>query len=106
MSMVRTRRTSYMTDLRRLTVAFSRGRLGLYLFGKYAMMKASKAMNDFLSRAGNNVLKLAVQPQERWSPESFDREVKRHDFPLNSCCRLRPTLIHCWFRMRTICGRW
>eukprot|EP01053_Blabericola_migrator_P000810 Blabericola_migrator_1__809@NODE_11_length_24785_cov_110_100736_g8_i0_p1_GENE_NODE_11_length_24785_cov_110_100736_g8_i0NODE_11_length_24785_cov_110_100736_g8_i0_p1_ORF_typecomplete_len1530_score316_00Aquarius_N/PF16399_5/1_5e104AAA_11/PF13086_6/9_2e33AAA_12/PF13087_6/1_5e31AAA_30/PF13604_6/9_7e10AAA_30/PF13604_6/0_00068AAA_19/PF13245_6/3_5e03AAA_19/PF13245_6/7_2e13UvrDhelicase/PF00580_21/3_3e03UvrDhelicase/PF00580_21/8_7e08Viral_helicase1/PF01443_18/27Viral_helicase1/PF01443_18/0_00021DEAD/PF002 len=74
LSLVRTKRTSYMTDMRRLTVAFSRGRLGSYTFGKFDTIKGSPNLEKFLSRSRHSqVHKLAVLPHERFGP-SFTRE--------------------------------
>ncbi|KAF2457974.1 hypothetical protein BDY21DRAFT_379029 [Lineolata rhizophorae] len=41
LSLVRTQRVGYLRDMRRLTVALSRARLGLYVFGRRAVFESS-----------------------------------------------------------------
>ncbi|KAL9586971.1 MAG: hypothetical protein Q9212_000573 [Teloschistes hypoglaucus] len=49
LSLVRTTRIGYLRDIRRLTVALSRARLGLYILGRRAVFEASPEVRDAFS---------------------------------------------------------
>lgn len=50
MSLVRTTRIGYLRDLRRLTVALSRARLGLYILGRRSVLTAIPELQQALDR--------------------------------------------------------
>ncbi|KAK9454432.1 P-loop containing nucleoside triphosphate hydrolase protein [Dipodascopsis uninucleata] len=54
LSLVRTKRIGYLRDIRRLTVAFSRARLGLYVFGRRRVMNLSLSSLNFLNKLDVN----------------------------------------------------
>lgn len=66
LSLTRTTRAGYLRDIRRLTVAFSRARLGLYVFGRRAVFEAcyelKQAFDILLARPD----KLALVTGELW----------------------------------------
>ncbi|KAL8688950.1 MAG: hypothetical protein Q9218_005264, partial [Villophora microphyllina] len=49
LSLVRTTRIGYLRDIRRLTVALSRARLGLYILGRRAVFESSPEVRDAFS---------------------------------------------------------
>lgn len=78
LSMVRTKGIGYLRDLRRLTVALSRARLGLYVFGRKAIfengMETREALNALWNSADSDSLQLVTNemfPAQR----SVDEEV-------------------------------
>lgn len=66
LSLVRTRAVGHLRDVRRLVVALSRARLGLYIFGRAQLFancyEMAPAMQQLLARP----LHFALQPDERW----------------------------------------
>lgn len=64
LSLVRTRAVGHLRDVRRLVVALSRARLGLYVFGRAELFancyEMAPAMRQLLARP----LQLALLPQE------------------------------------------
>lgn len=50
LSLVRTSRVGYLRDIRRLTVALSRARLGLYILGRREVFEACYELKDAFSR--------------------------------------------------------
>lgn len=49
-SLVRTKHVGYLRDVRRMTVAVSRARLGLYLLGRYDMLAQCVELEDMMKR--------------------------------------------------------
>ena len=66
LSLVRTRAVGHLRDARRLVVAVSRARLGLYIFGRQALFgncyELAPAFRQLLARPTH----LALHPQEYW----------------------------------------
>ncbi|KAK9325607.1 P-loop containing nucleoside triphosphate hydrolase protein [Lipomyces orientalis] len=54
LSLVRTKRVGYLRDVRRLTVAMSRARLGLYVLGRRYLVESSVEIRPFLERLDTN----------------------------------------------------
>ncbi|KAK9361061.1 hypothetical protein V1504DRAFT_452663 [Lipomyces starkeyi] len=54
LSLVRTKRVGYLRDIRRLTVAMSRARLGLYVLGRWYLLESSLDIKPFLEKLGTN----------------------------------------------------
>lgn len=50
LSLVRTHRVGYLRDIRRMTVALSRARLGLYVLGRKSTIESCFELNEFFSR--------------------------------------------------------
>ena len=72
LSLVRTKAPGYLRDVRRLTVALSRARLGLYVLGREEVFQSSlelrEAFAELLSR-GPSEHKLAIVPGETFPTE-------------------------------------
>ena len=66
LSLVRTRAVGHLRDVRRLVVALSRARLGLYVFGRAQLFancyEMAPAMTQLLARP----TQFAVHPHEQW----------------------------------------
>ncbi|KAJ2783583.1 hypothetical protein H4R18_001636 [Coemansia javaensis] len=77
LSLVRTRAVGHVRDLRRLTVALSRARLGLYVFGCRQLFEHCFELREPLARLLANGDRLALCPDER-----FDGETTT----MTSCC--------------------
>ena len=54
MSLTRTNRIGYLRDIRRLTVALSRARLGLYILGRRAVFETCYELREAFSRLLTN----------------------------------------------------
>lgn len=54
MSLTRTHRVGYLRDIRRLTVALSRARLGLYVLGRRAVFETCHELREAFSRLLTN----------------------------------------------------
>ena len=71
LSLVRTRAVGHIRDVRRLIVAMSRARLGLYIFGRTALFgdcyELAPTMRQLLARP----TQLALHPTEHWQVTSF-----------------------------------
>ncbi|KAJ2877872.1 hypothetical protein FB639_003590, partial [Coemansia asiatica] len=65
LSLVRTRSVGHLRDLRRLTVALSRARLGLYVFGHRQVFESCFELQHAMKRLIANGDKLVVCPDER-----------------------------------------
>ncbi|EPS36509.1 hypothetical protein H072_9940 [Dactylellina haptotyla CBS 200.50] len=68
-SLVRTNRVGYLRDLRRLTVALSRARLGLYLIGRLKIFQTCYELKDAFSRILRKPTKLELITGEMWPTE-------------------------------------
>lgn len=68
LSLVRTRDAGYLRDLRRMTVAMSRARLGLYVLGCRKVFEACREVEPFLEGLwrGGKPDRLVLRRGERW----------------------------------------
>lgn len=64
LSMVRTKAPGYLRDIRRLTVALSRARLGLYVFGRKEVFESSLELREAFRVLFERSDKLALVPGE------------------------------------------
>ena len=64
LSLVRTRRVGYLRDIRRLTVALSRARLGLYILGRQEIFESSFELKEAFDRLLSRPTNLMVVPGE------------------------------------------
>lgn len=69
LSLVRTARPGYLRDLRRLTVALSRARLGLYVLGRREMFESCYELRDAFGRLFERPTKLELVTGEMWPTE-------------------------------------
>ena len=76
LSLVRTRRIGHMRDIRRLIVALSRARLGLYVFGREALFRSSVELSPCFQHLLKFPTKLALVPTEAF-PGARQKEEKR-----------------------------
>jgi intron-binding protein aquarius len=77
LSLVRTKSVGHLRDVRRLIVALSRARLGLYIFGRFKLFDNCydlKVVFDILKERPTNTLWL--HGQEVWGP-THGRELKK-----------------------------
>ena len=74
LSLVRTRSVGHMRDIRRMVVALSRARLGLYVFGCMPLfercIELSKSIRNFLEYP----TKLALVPTESYPSEMIRKQ--------------------------------
>ncbi|KAF3938345.1 hypothetical protein ABW19_dt0200195 [Dactylella cylindrospora] len=66
LSLVRTNRVGYLRDIRRLTVALSRARLGLYIFGRLKTFETCYELKEAFSRLLEKPTKLELTTGEMW----------------------------------------
>jgi intron-binding protein aquarius len=66
LSLVRTRGVGHVRDLRRLVVAMSRARLGLYVFGRFSLFNSYIALRQTLDHFSKRPPRLALLPSERY----------------------------------------
>lgn len=66
LSLVRTRAVGHLRDVRRLVVAMSRSRLGLYIFGRQSLFANCYEMQPTFKHLLARPTQLALQPQEYW----------------------------------------
>ena len=64
LSLVRTRRVGYLRDIRRMTVALSRARLGLYILGRREVFEACFELREAFDRLLQRPTTLQVVPGE------------------------------------------
>jgi intron-binding protein aquarius len=78
LSLTRTKSAGYLRDLRRLTVALSRARLGLYVFGRREVFESSLELRQAFAGLFARSNTLALVPGEMFaaSPESSERGVE------------------------------
>ncbi|RKP26860.1 P-loop containing nucleoside triphosphate hydrolase protein, partial [Syncephalis pseudoplumigaleata] len=74
LSLVRTQHIGYMRDVRRLTVAMSRARLGLYMFGRMRVFEACAELKPMVALWRARPLQLSLR-----SKETFNSERKMDD---------------------------
>ncbi|PFH34370.1 hypothetical protein BESB_075220 [Besnoitia besnoiti] len=79
LSLVRTERPGHIRDVRRLIVAVSRARLGLYVFGRWSLFGNCVDTRPVMRHFAKRPLQLALQLEE----ENFetDRRVRRDPYP-------------------------
>lgn len=68
LSLVRTSRVGYLRDIRRLTVALSRARLGLYIFGRREVFEACYELKQAFDKLFERPTKLALVTGEMFGP--------------------------------------
>ena len=76
LSLVRTRRIGHTRDIRRLIVALSRARLGLYVFGREALFRRSVELSPSFQHLFKFPTKLALVPTEAF-PGARQKAEKR-----------------------------
>jgi len=76
LSLVRTKRIGYLRDIRRITVAFSRARLGLYILGRRKVFESSVDLTRAFEYLFAKPDKLQLVTGEMWpSQRSLEAEV-------------------------------
>lgn len=78
LSLVRTRTVGHLRDVRRLVVAMSRARLGLYVFGRRDLFKDCYELTPTFSKLLQRPTTLQLVKGETYGSESFDRKVEDH----------------------------
>ncbi|KAL3124777.1 hypothetical protein niasHT_001614 [Heterodera trifolii] len=73
LSLVRTRSVGHLRDVRRLVVALSRARLGLYVLGRLSLFQRCYELAPAFERLLKFPTRLAILPNEQFS-EDFDRK--------------------------------
>ena len=77
LSLVRTKRPGYLRDLRRLTVALSRARLGLYILGRREVFESCYELKDVFEKLFERSNKLQLVTGEMWPTQRLvDDEVE------------------------------
>jgi intron-binding protein aquarius len=66
LSLVRTKTPGYLRDVRRLTVALSRARLGLYVFGRREVFESSLELREAFGKLFERETKLRLVTGEMW----------------------------------------
>uniref|UniRef100_A0A182SJS1 RNA helicase aquarius n=1 Tax=Anopheles maculatus TaxID=74869 RepID=A0A182SJS1_9DIPT len=66
LSLVRTKTIGHIRDVRRLVVAMSRARLGLYIFGRVALFKNCVELRPAFRLLMNRPLELQLRPEEKY----------------------------------------
>jgi len=75
LSLVRTKRVGYLRDIRRMTVAFSRARLGLYVLGRREVFESCFELREAFRRLqGTGEGKLELVTGEMWPTERAEGE--------------------------------
>ncbi|KAJ1964495.1 hypothetical protein GGI12_001391 [Dipsacomyces acuminosporus] len=69
LSLVRTKAVGHIRDLRRLTVALSRSRLGLYVFGRRSLFETCFELQESMGKLLANGDQLAICPEERYGQD-------------------------------------
>jgi intron-binding protein aquarius len=80
LSLVRTKNVGHIRDIRRLVVALSRSRLGLYVFCRTNLYKNCKELSPAFSQLLNRPTQLCIAPVEKYA--GFTR--KTQDSPEKS----------------------
>ncbi|KAJ2505859.1 hypothetical protein IWW47_001857, partial [Coemansia sp. RSA 2052] len=73
LSLVRTRGVGHLRDLRRLTVALSRSRLGLYVFGCKSLFESCYELQTAMAGLLANGHRLVICPEERFAQEEGEK---------------------------------
>ena len=69
LSLVRTRAVGHVRDVRRLVVAMSRARLGLYIFGRLPLFANCYELQPTMAQLMQRPTQLALHPSEYWQVE-------------------------------------
>ncbi|XP_071117060.1 RNA helicase aquarius-like [Haliotis cracherodii] len=69
LSLVRTKTVGHLRDVRRLVVAMSRARLGLYIFARVGLFSNCYELTPTFNRLTSRPLKIHIVPQEGFPPE-------------------------------------
>ncbi|KAJ2843223.1 hypothetical protein GGI22_007284, partial [Coemansia erecta] len=79
LSLVRTKSVGHLRDLRRLTVALSRARLGLYVFGRRQVFETCFELQRPMHLLLANGDRLALNPGERFGQQQQRADDKKYD---------------------------
>ncbi|BDA47113.1 probable NFX1-type zinc finger-containing protein 1 at C-terminar half [Coccomyxa sp. Obi] len=85
LSLVRTRAVGHIRDVRRLVVAMSRARLGLYVFGRLPLFANCYELQPTMQRFMQRPTQLALHPTEYW--QSCERAVEDVGKPMMIAAR-------------------
>jgi intron-binding protein aquarius len=88
-SMVRTKTAGHIRDVRRLVVAMSRARLGLYVFARQSLFANAYELRRTFNQLLTRPTKLILCPQERTEDGTAQREVRPFVHAPSVCNRLR-----------------
>lgn len=80
LSLVRTSTVGHIRDVRRLVVALSRARLGLYILGRLALFKNCFELTPAFNILAKRPNKLMILPNEPWPSQRFLRDT---NFPMD-----------------------
>ena len=72
LSLVRTRAVGHVRDVRRLVVAMSRARLGLYVFGRLSLFANCYELAPTMRLFCERPTQLALHPTEYWQVRGFE----------------------------------
>ena len=73
LSLVRTRAVGHVRDVRRLVVAMSRARLGLYVFGRLPLFANCYELQPTMQAFMQRPTQLALHPTEYWQVRPVSR---------------------------------
>lgn len=74
LSLVKTRAVGHLRDVRRLVVAMSRARLGLYVFARVSLFKNCFELTPAFDQLMQRPLKLHILPQETYPAQRLNEE--------------------------------
>nr|XP_034177201.1 RNA helicase aquarius [Osmia lignaria]XP_034177203.1 RNA helicase aquarius [Osmia lignaria] len=75
LSLVKTRAVGHLRDARRLVVAMSRARLGLYVFARVSLFKNCFELTPAFAQLMQRPLKLQLLPEEHYPTERLNDEI-------------------------------
>ena len=79
LSLVRTRAVGHVRDVRRLVVAMSRARLGLYVFGRLELFANCYELQPAMRLFCERPTQLALHPTEYWQVSGSSLNSKSND---------------------------